>query len=210
MKGLIYKENIMFFKGIDKKLLLIMVGAIILLMVNIGAHAGMIASIMLSMTIGIQNTMSFSVDEKADWKKYQLAMPVNAISVVTSKYISVICTLAVSLAGSMLLNLLYGIAFRSFDIIVWKVSASTAVLIPLLWASIHLPFNYWFGFRSAQVMGILAVVPVFYFVKYFEDGAGFPAMANAILSYAAFAGIAVIALFIVSMIISMIGYNRKK
>ncbi len=117
MKGLIYKENIMFFKGIDKKLLLIMVGAMILLMVNIGAHAGMIASIMLSMTIGIQNTMSFSVDEKADWKKYQLAMPVNAVSVVISKYISVICTLAVSLAGSILLNLLSGIAFRSFDII---------------------------------------------------------------------------------------------
>jgi hypothetical protein len=35
-------------------------------------------------------------------------------------------------------------------------------------------------------------------------------MTSSILSYAVAAGIAVIVLFIVSMIVSMIGYNRKK
>ena len=112
MKGLIYKDITIFFKSIDKKLILIAVGAIILLMVNTGVYAGLFASVMLAMTIGMQNIMSFASDEKASWKKYQLAMPVNAVSVVTSKYISVICTLAVSIVGSIIFNLLPSIAFR--------------------------------------------------------------------------------------------------
>ena len=49
-----------------------------------------------------------------------------------------------------------------------------------------------------------------HFVKYFEDGAGFSAMTSSILSYAVVAGIVVAVLFIISMIVSMIGYSRKK
>ena len=210
MRGLIYKDITIFFKGIDKKLVLIAAGAIILLMVNTGVYAGLFASVMLAMTIGMQNIMSFASDEKAGWKKYQLAMPVNAVSVVTSKYISVICTLAVSLAGSVLFNLLSSVAFRSFNITVWGVSTAASVIVPLLWTGICLPLTYWFGFHSAQTMGMIVVIPMFYFIKYFEDGVGFSAMTNSILSYVVVAGIAVVILFIISMIISMAGYNRKE
>ncbi len=210
MKGLIYKDITIFFKSIDRKLVLIAAGAITLLMVNTGVYAGLLASVMLAMTIGMQNIMSFASDEKAGWKKYQLAMPVNAVSAVTGKYISVICTLAVSLVGSILFNILSSVAFRQFDPTVWGVSVATSVIVPLLWTGICLPLTYWFGFRSAQTMGLLVVIPMFYFVKYFEDGAGFSAMTDSILSYVAVAGIGVIVLFIISMIISMAGYNRKK
>ena len=51
-----------------------------------------------------------------------------------------------------------------------------AQLIPLLWTGICLPLTYWFGFRSAQTMGLIVVIPMFYFVKYFEDGPGMAAM----------------------------------
>ena len=210
MRGLIYKDIKIFFKSIDKKLFLIAAGAIILLMVNTGVYAGLFASVMLAMTIGMQNIMSFASDEKASWKKYQLAMPVNAVSVVTSKYISVICTLAVSLAGSVLYNLLSSVAFRSFNVTVWGVSTAASVIVPLLWTGICLPLTYWFGFHSAQTMGLIVVIPMFYFIKYFEDGAGFSAMTNSIFSYVIVAGIAVVVLFIISMLISMVGYNRKK
>ena len=210
MRGLIYKDITIFFKGIDKKLILIAAGTIILLMVNTGVYAGLFASVMLAMTIGMQNIMSFASDEKASWKKYQLAMPVNAVLVVTSKYISVICTLAVSLAGSVLFNLLSSVAFRSFNVTVWGVSTAASVIVPLLWTGICLPLTYWFGFHSAQTMGLIVVIPMFYFIKYFEDGAGFSAMTNSIFSYVIVAGIAVAVLFIISMIISIVGYNRKK
>ena len=205
MKGLIYKDITIFFKSIDKKPVLIAVGAIILLMLNTGIYAGLFASVMLAMTIGMQNVMSFASDEKASWKKYQLAMPVNAVSVVTSKYISVVCTLAVSLAGSVLFNLLPSVVFRDFNGTVWGVS----VAVPLLWTGICLPLTYWFGFRSAQTMGLIAVIPMFYFVKYFEDGAGFKAMTDSVLSYIVIAGVAAVLLFALSMILSTIGYSRK-
>ena len=43
-----------------------------------------------------------------------------------------------------------------------------------------------------------------------ENGAGFSAMTNSILSYALMAGVAALALFMISMVISMIGYAKKK
>lgn len=210
MKGLLYKDIVIFFKSIDKKLVLIAAGAILLLLFNTGVYAGLFASVMLAMTIGMQNVMSFASDEKAGWKKYQLAMPVTACSVVTSKYISVVCTLAFSLAGSILFNLISSVAFRSFDMVVWGVSMAASVIVPLLWTGICLPLTYWFGFRSAQTMGIIAVIPMFYFIKYFEDGAGFSAMTNSILSYGMMAGAIAVVLFMISMIISMLGYRRKR
>ena len=210
MKGLIYKDITIFYKSIDKRLVLIAAGTIVLLMVNTGVYAGLFASVMLAMTIGMQNIMSLACDEKASWKKYQLAMPVNAVSVVTSKYVSVVCTLAVSLTGSILFNLLSSVVFRSFNLTVWGVSAAVSVIVPLLWTGICLPLTYWFGFRSAQTMGLFAVIPMFYFVKYFEDGAGFSAMTNSILSYAAAAGAMVMVLFVISMLISMTGYKKRK
>ena len=90
------------------------------------------------------------------------------------------------------------------------VSVAASLIVPLLWTGICLPLTYWFGFRSAQAMGLIAVIPMFYFIKYFEDGAGFSAMANSMFSYIAIAGLAAVFLFLISMIISTIGYSRKK
>ena len=114
------------------------------------------------------------------------------------------------IVGSIILNLLASIAFQSFNVTVWGVSAAVSLIVPLLWTGICLPLTYWFGFRSAQTMGLIAVIPMFCFVKYFEDGAGFSAMTNSIFSYIVIAGVAVVILFIISMIISAIGYSRKK
>ncbi len=209
MRGLIYKDITIFFKSMDKKLVLTAGGAIILLMISTGVHAGLLASVMLAMLIGMQHILSFASDEKANWKKYQLAMPVNALSVVTSKYISVVCTLAFSLAGSILFNLLSSIIFQKFNAIVWGVSAAISLIIPLLCTGICLPLTYWFGFRSAQTLGLIIVIPVYYFVKYFEDGAGFSAMTNSIYSYILLAGITAILIFGISLVISTIGYDNK-
>lgn len=210
MKGLIYKDIAIFFKCIDRKMILIAVGAIILLMCNTGVYAGLVASVLLAMTIGMQNVMSFASDEKAGWNQYQMALPVRAVYVVASRYLAVVCTLAVSLAGSVILNLISSVVFRYFDSRVWGVSAAVSVMIPLLWTGICLPLTYWFGFRSAQTMGMIAVIPMFYFVRYFEDGAGFSAMTDSIGMYAAVMGAAVSLLFMVSMMISVAGYRRRR
>ncbi len=209
MKGLIYKDITIFFRSIDKRLVLFMAGAIILLMFNIGVYTGLVASVMLALTIGMQNIISFAMDEKVNWKEYQLAMPVSAVSAVAGRYISVVCTLAVSLVGSILLNLLSSVVFWHFDIVVWGVSAAVSVIIPLLWTGICLPLTYWFGFRSAQTIRLIVIIPLCYFIGYFEDGAKFDMMANSMFFYMIVAGIAVAGLFVISMIISIVGYDRK-
>lgn len=210
MKGLVYKEMLVFFKGIDKKPVLILVGGIILLMFEGGIYAGLLSTVMLAMTVGIINVMCYASDEKAGWKKYQMAMPLNAVSVVGGKYISVVCTLAVSFAGSLIFNLLSSVIFHRFNVMVWGTSIAVSILVPLWWTGICLPLTYWFGFRAAQTMGMIAVIPVYYFVKFFEDGAGFSAMMDSVFSYAAVVGAVTVLLFFVSMIISIIGCNRKK
>ena len=51
MRGLIYKDISIFFKSIDKKLILIAAAAIVLLIFNAGIYAGLFASVMFAMTI---------------------------------------------------------------------------------------------------------------------------------------------------------------
>ena len=148
-------------------------------------------------------------DEKASWKKYQLAMPISNFTVVASKYVSVIYTVAISILGSIAFNSLSSIIFQNFDMLIWLFSIAAAIIIPLLWTGICLPLTYWFGFRSAQTMGLIVVIPMFYFVKYFEDGPGMAAMVNSVHSYVIITGIAAILIFGISLIISTIGYSRK-
>lgn len=210
MRGLIYKDISIFFKSIDKRLILIAVLAIILLIFNAGNYSGLFASVMFAMTIGMQNIMSFASDEKVNWKKYESAMPINNFTVVISKYVSVLYTVAVSVLGSIIFNCLSSAIFQNLDISIWLFSIATAVIIPLLWTGICLPLTYWVGFRSAQTMGLIVVIPMFYFIKYFEDGPGMEVMVNSIYSYIFIAGIVSILIFGISLIISTIGYKQKK
>lgn len=210
MRGLIYKDFSIFYKCIDKKLIAIAVGFTALLIFSAGIYGGLLASIMFAMTIGMQNVMSLAGDDKAGWKKYQMAMPVSGFSVVASKYISVLITSLISLLGSMVFNLIAGAAFGSFEPTVWGISAFGAVFLPLLWTGICLPLTYWFGVQSAQAMGLVVVIPMFYLVKYFEDGAGFSAMADSVASYLLAAGIVTVIIFGLSLGVSVLGYERKK
>ena len=209
MRGLIYKDISIFFKSIDKKLILIAAAAIVLLIFNAGIYAGLFTSVMFAMTIGMQNIMSFASDEKASWKKYQLAMPISNFAVVASKYISVIYTVAISILGSIMFNGLSSVIFQNFDMLIWLFSIGAAVIIPLLWTGICLPLTYWFGFRSAQTMGLIVVIPMFYFVKYFEDGPGISAMLNSTYSYMIVAAIVSVIIFGISLVVSTIGYSQK-
>lgn len=210
MRGLIYKEFTVFYKCIDKKLIAIALGFTLLLLYTAGIYGGLMASVLFAITIGMQNIMSFTSDDKARWKKYQMAMPLSSFSVVASKYISVICTLGISLAGCILFNLLSGCIYGTFDAMVWKIAVFATIFIPLMWTGICLPLTYWFGVQSAQFMGMLIIVPLFYLIKYFEDGSGLSAMVGSLSSYLLLTGIVTLLLFCISLGISVIGYARRK
>lgn len=210
MRGLIYKDFSVFYKCIDKKVMVIAVGFTALLIFAAGSYGGLMASIMFAMTVGMQNIISLAGDERAGWKKYQMVLPMSGFSVVASKYISVLLTLGISLLGSIVFNLLSGVISGSFDPAVWGLGMFGAVFLPLLWTGICLPLTYWFGVQSAQAMGLVIVIPIFYMVKYFEDGMGFSVMASSLSSYLLTAGLAVAVIFGLSVGVSVLGYERRK
>lgn len=215
MRGLIYKDFSIFYKCIDKKVIAIAVGFTALLIFSAGNYGGLMASIMFAMTVGMQNVISLAGDERAGWKKYQRVLPMSGFSVVASKYISVLLTLGISLLGSIIFDLLSGVISGSFDPAVWGLGMFVAVFLPLLWTGICLPLTYWFGVQSAQAMGLVIVIPIFYMVKYFEDGAGFSVMADSVMSdslmsYLLAAGIAVAVIFGLSVGVSVLGYERRR
>lgn len=210
MRGLIYKEFSCFYRSIDKKLIMIATAAMALLLYKAGSYGGLLASVMLGITVGMQNCMCIAGDEKSGWKKYQMAMPVGRFRSVAGKYVSVLCTMGISLTGSIAFSLISGIIIGGFDISISALSAVTAVIVPMMWTGICLPLTYWFGIQSAQAMGLVIMVPVFYLIKFFEDGPGFSVMADSFYSGLPAACIAAVLLFGVSLVISAAGYRRKK
>lgn len=59
-------------------------------------------------------------------------------------------------------------------------------------------------------MGLVFVIPLFYLVKYFEDGTGVSMMADSLAPYGLAAGAAAVVLFAVSLAVSVAGYARRK
>ena len=178
-----------------------------MILYQVGSYGGLLASLIFAMTVGMQNIMSFVSDDKAHWKKYQMAMPLSDFSVVASKYISVLCTLGISILGSVLLNLLSSVIFQDFSPAVYGIAVFMAVFIPLLWTGICLPLIYWFGVQSAQMVSMFIVfLPIL-----FEYTNGLPVKKDLnLFSLFFFAGIIIIAIFGISLLISVRGYRRRQ
>lgn len=210
MRGLIYKEVNLFFKGAEKRVLIIAGVVIVFLLFKAEVYAGLISSLMLSMTIAIQGVLSFANDEKVNWKKYQMVMPISDYAVVASKYISIVYTLVPGIVGSIVLNLLSSIIYSQWDLRLYGLSVIASIFVPLFWAAICLPLTYWFGFRSAQMMSIFCIFPIFYTVKLLEDGTGWRTLPATMGSYILILCAVCIVLFILSYFLSVVGYSRKK
>ena len=208
MRGLIYKDVQLFFRSIDKKLILIAAVAIALLLTKAGVYGGLMGSIMLAMTVSMQNIMTFATDEKVDWKKYQKALPISNISVIASKYLSVLITLVVSVFGSVVFSLASCLIHAEFDVMLLGLSVMSAIIVPLIWTGICLPLTFWFGFRSAQTMGLIVVIPIFYMIKFFEDGPGLSVLPASISTYLLWICIAAVVIFLLSIAISLWGYSK--
>lgn len=209
MRGLIYKDVQLFFRSIDKKLILIAAVAIALLLTKAGVYGGLMGSIMLAMIVSMQNIMTFATDEKVDWKKYQKALPISNISVIASKYLSVLITLVVSVFGSVVFSLASCLIHAEFDVMLLGLSVMSAIIVPLIWTGICLPLTFWFGFRSAQTMGLIVVIPIFYMIKFFEDGPGLSVLPASISTYLLWICIAAVVIFLLSIAISLWGYSKK-
>jgi hypothetical protein len=57
---------------------------------------------------------------------------------------------------------------------------------------------------------MIFIIPEIYLLKYLEDGPGIGAMVNSVYSLILIAGTVAILFFGISLVISTIGYNKKK
>lgn len=212
MRGIIYKDLCLFFKGLNKWILLLLGGLLVFFVAKGGVHAGMLFSFALDMMVGLLHLTALEEEEKAAWKPYQRTLPVNAGTVITGKYAAILLTVLVSIAGALLSNLAAFAVYRAFRPEVLGLSLLMAAVIPLLWTAFSLPFYYWLGSQIAQYISMPLALLLFFFVKNFEDGLWAVTDMMPLLGshFVPLAGVLALAgLFLASLALSAAGYCRK-
>lgn len=211
---MIYKDLCLFFKGIDKIVLLVLGGLLVLFAAEGGAYAGMLFSFALDMMVGLLHLTALEKEEKTAWRSYQRTMPVGVGKVMAGKYAALLLTVPVSVAGAVVSNLAAFAVYRTFWPEVLGLSVVAAIIVPPVFAVFSLPFYYWFGSQIAQFTSLPLAFLMFYAIKNFEDGwwtvADLVSLAeNLPLSLLAGA-LALAALLAASLALSAAGYCRRK
>ncbi len=214
MRGIIYKDLCLFFKGVDKIVLLVLGGLLILFAAESGVYAGMLFSFALDMMVGLLHLTALEKEEKTAWGKYQRTLPVGAGKVMAGKYAALLLTVPVSAAGAVVSNLAAFAVYRTFWPEVLGLSVVAAIIVPPVFAVFSLPFYYWFGSQIAQFTSLPLAFLMFYAIKNFEDGwwtvTDLAALAGNLNSLLLIGALSLAGLFLVSLALSAAGYCRRK
>ena len=214
MRGIIYKDLCLFFKGVDKIVLLVLGGLLILFAAESGVYAGMLFSFALDMMVGLLHLTALEKEEKTAWGKYQRTLPVGAGKVMAGKYAALLLTVPVSAAGAVVSNLAAFAVYRTFWPEVLGLSVVAAIIVPPVFAVFSLPFYYWFGNQIAQFTSLPQAFLFFYIIKNFEDGmwtvTDLAALAGNLNSLLLIGALSLAGLFLVSLALSAAGYCRRK
>ncbi len=217
MKGIVYKDLCLFFKGIDKMILLVLGGLLVLFAVRGGAYVGLLFSFGLDMMVSLLHLTAFEKEEKTSWGNYQRALPVGVGKVVGGKYAAVLLTVPVGAAGAAASNLIAFAVYRTFLPETLALSVLLAVVIPLAWTAFSLPFYYWMGNHVAQYTSMPLAFLLFFALKNFEDGGWtVPDVAvvarnlNSFLSFLLIGALSLAGIFLASLSVSAAGYCRRR
>ena len=214
MRGIIYKDLCLFFKGIDKLVLAVLGGLLVLFRYKSGAYAGMLFSFALDMMVGLLHLTALEKEEKTAWRSYQRTMPVGVGKVMAGKYAAVLLTVPVSVAGAVVSNLAAFAVYGTFWPEVLGLSVLAAVAVPPVFAMLSLPFYYWFGNQIAQFTSLPLAFLMFYAIKNFEDGwwtvADLVGLVGDPVSLLLLGTLGLAGLFLLSLVVSAIGYCQRK
>ena len=214
MRGIIYKDLCLFFKGIDKVVLAVLGGLLVLFWYESGAYAGMLFSFALDMMVGLLHLTALEKEEKTAWRSYQRTMPVGVGKVMAGKYAALLLTVPVSVAGAVVSNLAAFAVYGTFWPEVLGLSVLAAVAVPPVFAMLSLPFYYWFGNQIAQFTSLPQAFLFFYIIKNFEDGmwtvADLTGLVGDPVSLLLLGTLGLAGLFLLSLVVSAIGYCQRK
>ena len=214
MRGMIYKDLCLFFKGIDKVVLAVLGGLLVLFWYKSGVYAGMLFSFALDMMVGLLHLTALEKEEKTAWRSYQRTMPVGVGKVMAGKYAALLLTVPVSVAGAVVSNLAAFAVYGTFWPEVLGLSVLAAVAVPPVFAMLSLPFYYWFGNQIAQFTSLPQAFLFFYIIKNFEDGmwtvADLTGLVGDPVSLLLLGTLGLAGLFLLSLVVSAIGYCQRK
>ena len=214
MRGMIYKDICLFFKGVDKWILVVLGGLLALFAVKGGVYGGMLFSFALDMMVGLLHLTALEKEEKTAWGSYQRTMPVGVWKVMLGKYAAVLLTVLVSVTGAVVCNLAAFAVYRTFLPEALGLSILMAIVVPLAWAAFSLPFHYWMGNQVAQYTSLPLAFLLFYAIRNFEDGwwtvPDVAALAGNLNSLLLMGAPALAGMFLLSLALSAAGYCRRK
>ena len=214
---MIYKDICLFFKGVDKWILVVLGGLLVLFAVKGGVYGGMLFSFALDMMVGLLHLTALEKEEKTAWGSYQRTMPVGVGKVMLGKYAAVLLSVLVSVTGAVVCNLAAFAWYWKFLPEVLVLSVLMAIVVPLAWAAFSLPFYYWMGNQVAQYTSMPLAFLLFFAIKNFEDGGWtVPDVAvvagnlDSFLSFLLIGALVLAGIFLLSLALSAAGYCRRK
>lgn len=170
MKGILYKDFKILLKQIKPIFILLLIAAIGFVVYKVPPFGGVIASIMVGLTVGMISIYLIQSDEQANWKKYELTLPVNKFSIIGSKYLVQIMAAIFTVLFSIIVLSLEQIILKDVNLILVKTSLILSFVQPILLGSFIIPLAIKFGTQKARFMGMPLLFPVIFIISSFEDG----------------------------------------
>ncbi len=202
MKGLILKDFINLKKQFRIVGLIILFYYIFSMMTNNSSMFGTMVTVVFAML----PITAISFDEKANWDKYALTMPVSRAEMVISKYILGIIASLISVVLNYIAQLLLGTEVNGDSILM----ISMVFCASILFFSILLPIMFKFGVEKGRLMMVIVLMLPTFIVLLFKDNFNFT-LNQDLLDKAMYGlPLLIIAILILSMLLSIKIYKSKE
>ena len=166
------------------------------------------STLFFSLFLGMHLMMTLTYDGMSSWKEYEMTLPLSVKQIVGSKYLSCLAVLPVSLIGTALIYLIRWIVYHTFPANFFRTSIILAVTMPILWCSLCLALAQWIGYMNIQYVRVFGIMLAIYLLR--GSKSINPASLASVLRHPVIMIILLFGIVILSYILCVIGYARKK
>lgn len=202
MKGLILKD----FINLKKQSKLIGLVALFYLIFSKATNNNSMFGTIMLMVFAMMPITALSFDEKANWDKYGLTMPVSRTEMVLSKYILGIILSLFALILNFIAQILLGTEMNIENI----VSILVIFGISIVFISLLLPIIFKFGVEKGRMLMFVVLMLPTMIILLFKDLIKAPP-SDEVIEKALYAlPVLIIVILILSMLMSISIYNKKE
>ncbi len=209
MKGLVRKDLKLLAK-MDNRIFVIVLYAFAISIAYFG-NADIYAlqsTLFFSLFLGMHLMMTLTYDGMSAWKEYEMTLPLSVKQTVGSKYLSCLAVLPVSLIGTIVIYIIRWVVYHAFPVDFFRISIILAVIMPLLWCSLCLALAQWIGYMNIQYVRVLGMLLALYLLR--GSKSVDPASLTSLLHHPVIIIILLLGIVILSYILCVIGYARKR